>query len=268
VHRLHTAVPPLAQGSSQPSVLNVARNAQLMGLSSGLNEERIEEASRRLTAIARQENLPIGAPLEYDSAQYVHQVPGGVISNLKFQLAEMRLQDRLDEVLEESVQVRKDLGYPIMITPLSQFVVTQAAINVTTGERYKHVIDEVILFAQGAYGEDSGYTVMEQNLKDRLLGTQRATELAARQKPNVTLRELRASLGGAATSDEEFLLRYIMKGDLEIKTMRAAGRPKQYFSGPLPIVRLLEELKKHRHVRYVSVQKRGDSLVLQNRAAG
>jgi oxaloacetate decarboxylase (Na+ extruding) subunit alpha len=267
VRTLHTAIPPLAQGSSQPSVLNVVRNARLMGFSARVNEELIEEAARRLTAIARQEKLPIGAPLEYDSAQYVHQVPGGVISNLKHQLAEMRLQDRLDEVLEESVHVRKDLGYPIMITPLSQFVVTQAAINIATGERYKHVIDELILFAQGAYGDDSGYSVMDQNLKDRLLSTQRAAELASRQKPNVTLQDLRAGLGGTAVSDEEFLLRYIMKGDQEIRTMRAAGRPKQYLNSALPLVRLLEELKKHRGVRYVSVQRHGESLVLENRSA-
>jgi oxaloacetate decarboxylase alpha subunit len=238
-----------------------------MGFSARVNEELIEEAARRLTAIARQEKLPIGAPLEYDSAQYVHQVPGGVISNLKHQLAEMRLQDRLDEVLEESVHVRKDLGYPIMITPLSQFVVTQAAINIATGERYKHVIDELILFAQGTYGDDSGYSVMDQNLKDRLLSTQRAAELASRQKPNVTLQDLRAGLGGTAVSDEEFLLRYIMKGDQEIRTMRAAGRPKQYLNSALPLVRLLEELKKHRGVRYVSVQRHGESLVLENRSA-
>ncbi|MGO8909347.1 MAG: hypothetical protein ACLQDM_08505 [Bradyrhizobium sp.] len=267
VRALHTAVPPLAQGSSQPSVLNVVRNARLMGFTARVNEARIEEAARQLTAIARQEKLPIGAPLEYDSAQYVHQVPGGVISNLRHQLAEMRMQDRLDDVLEESVHVRKDLGYPIMITPLSQFVVTQAAINVATKERYKHVIDELILFAQGAYGEDSGYTVMDQNLKDRFLGTQRAAELAARQRPDITLRDLRANLGGTGVSDEEFLLRYIMKGDQEIKAMRAAGRPKQYFSSTLPLAALLEELKKHQGVRYLSLQKGRDSLVLQNQSA-
>ncbi len=263
---LHTAVPPLAQGSSQPSALNVARNARLMGFAARVNDGLIEEAARRLTAIARQEMLPIGAPLEHDAAQYVHQVPGGVISNLRHQLAEMRMLGRLDEVLEESVHVRKDLGYPIMITPLSQFIVTQAAINVATEQRYKHVIDELILFAQGAYGDDSGYAVMDQNLKDRLLSTQRAAELALRQKPNVTLQDLRAGLGGTAVSDEEFLLRYIMKGDQEIRTMRAAGRPKQYLNSELPIVRLLEELKKHRSVRYVSLQRRGESLVLENRS--
>jgi oxaloacetate decarboxylase (Na+ extruding) subunit alpha len=267
VPTLHTAVPPLAQGSSQPSVLNVAHNARLMGYSTRVDERLIETAAQRLTAIAQQERLPIGAPLEYDAAQYVHQVPGGVISNLKHQLVEMRMQQRLNEVLEESVHVREDLGYPIMITPLSQFVVTQAAINVAVEERYKHVIDELILFAQGVYGEDSGYSVMDQDLKDRLLNTQRAAELASRQKPNITLRDLRMSLGGTGVSDEEFLLRYIMKGDQEIKAMRAAGRPKQYFNSALPLATLLDEAKKHQAIRYVSVKKGADSLVLQNQSA-
>jgi pyruvate/oxaloacetate carboxyltransferase len=72
-------------------------------------------------------------------------------------------------IIEECVHVRRDLGYPIMITAHSQFVVTQAALNVAAGERYKLVIDEVIRFAQGLYGKDSGYTWMDQNLKDRLL---------------------------------------------------------------------------------------------------
>ena len=130
-------------------------------------------------AIARQAKLPVGAPLEYDHAQYIHQVPGGVISNLKYQLNEMRIANKLEDVLQESVQVRKDLGYPIMITPLSQYVVTQAAINVATGERYRHVIDELILFAQGVFGEDSGYMLMDQNLSDKLLARPRAAELAA-----------------------------------------------------------------------------------------
>jgi oxaloacetate decarboxylase (Na+ extruding) subunit alpha len=268
VRTLHTAVPPLAQGSAQPSVLNIAENARLMGFSPRVNKTLIEEASRRLTDIAREEKLPIGAPLEYDHAQYVHQIPGGVISNLVFQLTEMRLQHRLSEVLAESVLVRKDLGYPIMITPLSQFVVTQAAINVATGERYKHVIDELILFAQGAYGEDSGFTVMDPNLKDRLLGTRRASELGSRQRPNVTMQELRAGLGSAGISDEEFLLRYIMKGDQEIRAMRAAGPPKQYRDSRLSVVRLLEELKKHQGVRYIRLQRQKESLVLQKRSAG
>ena len=265
VRTLHTAVPPLADGSSQPSVFGVAANARLMGYSPRVDETMLRPVAERLTAMAKQEKLPIGAPLEYDCAQYVHQVPGGVISNLVHQLTEMRLQHRLEEVLEESVQVRKDLGYPIMITPHSQFMVTQSAINVATGERYKHVIDELILFAQGVYGEDSGYTWMDQNLKDRLLGTIRAKELAARQRSEPSLKEIREKLGGPGVSDEEFLLRYIMKGEDEIALMRSAGRPKQYYSAAMPLLTLLQELGKHRTVRYVRIQRGTDSLVLQSR---
>ena len=266
VRTLHTAVPPLAEGSSQPSVFNVANNARLMGYTPKVDEKMLRPVAERLIAIAKREKLPIGAPLEYDYAQYIHQVPGGVISHLKHQLTEMRLQHRLDEVLEESVQVRKDLGYPIMITPHSQFVVSQSAINVAMGERYKVVIDELILFALGVYGEDSGYTFMDQNLKDRLLGTQRAKELAPRQEPDIPLKEIRDKLGGPGVSDEEFLLRYIMKGEQEIEAMRAAGPPKQYFSAYQPLLTLIQELKKHAGVHYVHVQRGGDSMVIQNRS--
>jgi oxaloacetate decarboxylase alpha subunit len=190
-----------------------------------------------------------------------------VISNLRHQLAEMRIVHRLDEVLEECVRVRQDLGYPIMITPHSQFVVTQAAINVATGERYKLVIDEVIQFAQGVYGEDSGFTWMDQTLRDRLLSMPRAAELAARQRPDITLKEIRARLGGPGISDEEFLLRYIMKGEREIAAMRAAGRPKQYLNSELPLLTLIEELKKHKGLSYISLQRGADTLVLRNQSS-
>ena len=267
VRTLHTAVPPLANGPSQPSILNVARNARLMGYSPRVDEHILRSVAERLAAMAKQEKLPVGAPLEYDVAQYVHQVPGGVISNLKHQLAELRIQHRLDEVLEESVQVRKDLGYPIMITPHSQFMVAQAAINVATGERYEHVIDELILFAQGVYGEDSGYTWMDQNLKDKLLGMRRAKELSAREHREIPLKELRDKLGGPGVSDEELLLRYIMKGEQEIAAMRAAGRPKQYYNTTLPLLTLVQELGKHKGVRHIQVQRGSDSLVIQNRSS-
>jgi oxaloacetate decarboxylase alpha subunit len=240
-----------------------------MGYRPAVDDKMLEPVADKLTAIARQEKLPIGAALEYDYGQYVHQVPGGVISNLRHQLAEMRILERLDEVIEESVQVRKDLGYPIMITPYSQFMVTQSAINVALGERYKIVIDELILFAQGVYGEeDSGCAWMDQNLKDRLLGMPRARELAelrARQRPDISLKEIRDKLGGAGVSDEEFLLRYIMKGAQEVEAMHAAGPPRQYFDASLPLCTLLKELGKHKTVRYVNLRRGGDSLLIENR---
>jgi oxaloacetate decarboxylase (Na+ extruding) subunit alpha len=267
VQTLHTAVPPLANGSGQPSVFSVTRNARLLGYSPRVDDKILRPVEQLLMTIARQENLPVGAPLEYDYAQYIHQIPGGVISNLKYQLAGLGIQHRMDEVLEEVVRVRKDLGYPIMITPHSQFVVTQAAINVAMSERYKLVIDELILFAQGVYGEDSGYSWMDQNLKDKLLGMPRARELGARQGSDIPLKEIREKLGGSGVSDEEFLLRFIMKGEQEIQAMRAAGPPRQYYDTSLPLLTLIQELQKHTRVRYINLEQGANSLVIQNRSS-
>ena len=114
-----TAVPPLANGPSQPSIFNIASNLRYLGYEPLVDEEVLKPVSAHFESIARREGLPMGRPLEYDEYQYIHQVPGGVISNLKHQLGKLRMEDRLEEVLAEAVRVRKDLGYPIMVTPFS-----------------------------------------------------------------------------------------------------------------------------------------------------
>ena len=149
-------------------------------------------------------------------------------------------------------------------------MVSQSTLNVTMGERYKHVIDEIILFALGVFGEDSGQPWMDQNLKDKLLANPRAKELkemATKRMRDVPLTELREKLGGAGVSDEEFLLRYIMKGEDEVRAMHAAGPPRQYFNTSMPLLTLIQELGKHRQVRYVQVQRGSNSLVVQNQSA-
>jgi oxaloacetate decarboxylase (Na+ extruding) subunit alpha len=270
VKTLHCGIPPLADGPAQPSVLDMIKNARLMGYCIDLDEKLLQSVSQRLYAIARQDNMPLGEPMRYDCAQYIHQIPGGVISNLRFQLSEIGLAHRLDEVIQECIQIRKDLGYPIMITPYSQFVGTQAAINVATGARYKVVIDELIRFAQGVFGEDSGYTWMDQNLKDKWLALPRAKELAAlgkRQIDDISLAECRRKFGPPGISDEELMMRAIMGGAEEIETMIAAGPPKRYLTSDLPLVTLLNELKKHSRVRYIHVQRGADSISLHKRGA-
>ncbi len=267
---LHTGVPPLANSSGQPSVLDTAKNARLMGYSHDLDEALLARIAERFTEIARQDNMPIGATTKYDYAQYIHQIPGGVISNLRFQLAEIGLAERLDEVIEETIQIRKDLGYPIMITPYSQFMCTQAAINVASGERYEMVIDELIRFAQGAYGEDSGAPWMDADLKDKLLARPRAKELAtltARPIEDISVAEVRQRMGAPGISDEELLNRVIMKGEQEILAMRAAGPPRQYHTAAMPVLTLLNELAKRDGLRSVQLRRGTDSLLVEKRSA-
>jgi oxaloacetate decarboxylase alpha subunit len=268
VRYLHTGIPPAADGPAQPSVLDTARNARALGLNPIIDEELIASVSKRLTSFARQEGLPLGAPVRYDEAQFAHQIPGGVISNLQYQLDTLNMSHRIEEVKEEATRIRAELGYPVMITPFSQHVVTQAAINVATGERYKVVIDDLIRFAQGAFGEDSGYPVMDEDLRDRLVSLPRARELAAQTSvvdENMTLREAKALYGDADMSDEEVVLRALMKGSTEVDAMRKAGPPRRFTSSDSPLLTLLTELDRHRRIRYVSVQRGGDTLHLENR---
>jgi oxaloacetate decarboxylase alpha subunit len=262
IETVYTAIPPLANGPSQPSVFNVIRNIKQLGYTPTLEEEAIKPVADHFLRIAKREGLPIGKPLEYDVYQYIHQVPGGVISNLKHQLGKLKMDHRLEEVLQEVVQVRKDLGYPIMVTPFSQFAVSQASINVMLGERYKQVIDEVIQYTLGYWGKEASSAV-DPNIKDRILSLPRAKELSNWEPPQPSLKEVRQQLGGTGISDEELLLRYIVREEKEIDAMRAAGPIREYQSMAHPLVALIQELLKQKTLEYISIHREDLSLSLR-----
>jgi oxaloacetate decarboxylase alpha subunit len=269
----HVATPPLAEGTAQPSVFNTAENVKALGFAANLDMERIERISQRLCSMAKEAGFPAFGPTRYKAAQYIHRIPGGVISNLKHQLRELHLQDRLDEVVDECVRICAETGEPHMITPYSQFVCTQAAINVAMGERYKVVIDDFIRFALGAYGEDSGYLEMDQNVKEKFISMPRAKEIAEKMKMKTAEQELPLSelrkLFGTHLSDEEFLLRYMMKGTQEIDAMREATKshPFRTFScADAPILDLIRELGKQPKITQVQVKCRNKFLVLRKQS--
>ena len=97
-----------------------------------------------------------------------HQIPGGMRSNLEFQLAQMKAPERLPEVLEEVIRVRADLGYPPLGTPFSQMCGAQATINVISGNRYQMIPKEVTAYVEGKYGKAPG--PVSEELKKRILG--------------------------------------------------------------------------------------------------
>ena len=259
---LHTAIPPLANGSGQPSIFNVVKNLRILGYGSSVNEQALLPVAQHFTYIAKREGLPIGVPLEYDEYQYVHQVPGGVISNLKHQLGQMRMEDRLDKVLEEIIQVKEDLGYPIMVTPFSQFVASQAAINIMTGERYKQVTEEIIMYCLGFWGHEASSEV-NADIKDRILNLPRTKELAGWEPPQPSVEEVRQKLGGSSVSDDELILRFIIQEEKEIQAMMAAGPPKEYVTSANPLVMIIRELLQKEQLGYVHVRKGDFALTLQ-----
>jgi oxaloacetate decarboxylase alpha subunit len=262
---VNTGVPPLADGSALPSIFNVARNLRALGYKPVINEDILRPVSDHFTFIAKREGFPIGAPAEYDYATYQHQVPGGMISNLGHQLGQVGKEGQLQRALEETGRVRVEFGYPIMVTPLSQFVGSQAAINVILGERYKEVTDQVIRYALGHFGEEA-VTAMDQDIRARILDRPRAKEIMAQTREHPTMADMRRDLGGAHVSDEELVLRWLLNSD-DIAAMRAAGPAKEYITARHPLVKLMADLTQQADCNLIQVSKPGFALTLEKNAA-
>ncbi|MBB3045635.1 hypothetical protein [Nocardioides soli] len=135
VDTIHCALPPLANGGSHPPGPRLVKNLHARGYRTHVDVEAMADASAYLMRQARIKGLPIGTPNEYDEEYYRHTIPGGVQSTTRRQLAEIGKADLFDAVIEEVVQVREDLGWPIVMTPFAQYIVTQATLNVIGGER-------------------------------------------------------------------------------------------------------------------------------------
>ena len=260
---VNTAIPPLADGSSNPSIFNVAMNARALGYKTLIDEEPLRAVAKHFTACARQDGLPIGKTPEYDYAQYVHQIPGGMISNLRHQLSRVGIENKIDETLEEAALVRAEFGYPIMVTPLSQFVGSQAAINVIIGERYKEVTDQTIEYAMGIWGKE-GAVYMDADVKDTILNRPRAKEIAERPHPTDSLHDLRRKYGGQGVSDEEVLLRFFTSKE-DVEQMHAAGPPRSYSANGNPLLNLVAELSKQTDRSSIYIQRPNFSLRLEKR---
>lgn len=236
VRHVHVATPPLASGASQPSVYNVVQNLRYSGYTDTLDLQAIDPARNFLHRVAKEQNFPIGQPEEYDLNLYRHQVPGGMISNLRYQLRRVGMEDRIPETLEEAAQVRADFGYPVMVTPLSQFVGTQAAINVITGKRYGQVTDEVIHYALGNWGQEA-VDVMNPEVRQMILSRSRAKDLDSVKHQEPTLKEVRQKYG-ESLSDEELILRVYVDAEAVETARRYRYMPYQSWT----IVQMIQEL--------------------------
>jgi oxaloacetate decarboxylase alpha subunit len=263
IRSLNSAVPPLANASSNPSLFNLTGNLRAMNYEPVVHEQKLFAVSKHFERVARREKFPIGAPLEYDASHVTHQVPGGMISNFRYQLGRAGMEHRLPEVLEETARVRADLGYPIMVTPYSQFVGVQATTNVILGERYREVSDEVIQYALGFWGEDEASAV-RPDIKDRILDRPRAKELSTWTPPQITVRRVREQLGGPGVSDDELLLRYF-SSQTDVEAMKAAGQAAPYGRNGNGLMNLIETVTKQGTRRQIYIRTHQWSLRLEKR---
>ncbi len=260
---LHTATPPLANGSAQPSIFNIANNLQALGYTPCIDLKPLKAVEAHFTQVAQRDGLPIGRPVEFDQAQYGHQVPGGMISNMRHQLKIVGMEHKMEAALEEAARVRKEFGYPIMVTPLSQYVGTQAAINVIVGERYREVPDQVIQYALGIWGKEA-VEVMEPDVRDKILDRPRAREWKQWEQPEPTLREIRQKYG-VHLSDEDLILHYFA-GEEYVKAMPDGGRPRAHLDASQPLVKIIEQLSKRKGSNQVFIRRTGFSIRMEKRS--
>src|SRR4029079_3637967 len=143
--------------------------------------------------------------------------------------------------------------------------VSQGAVNVIIGERYKEVTDQSIQYALGHWGKEAP-AVMDPNVKDKILNRPRANDWRNGSPPDVSLKEVRQKFGGGGVSDEELVLR-IIAGEDAVKAMLAAGAPKEYLSATQPLVRLIGELTKRKDCSQVFIEKKGFTLRLEKKMA-
>lgn len=248
IRHVHTAIPPLADGSSQPSVFEVHDNLVARGYRVDLDTEALRRASDHLELVRQREGHPRSERKPYLESYYRHQMPGGMVSNLRFQLEQIGRADRFDLIADEAAMVRAELGHPIMVTPLSQFVSTQAALNVIHGQRYVQVSDEVIRYALGFYGDEAP-AVMDQDVRDRILDRPRGREIArdlqqdADGRGQVSWAELRSQFPDG-TSDDEIAARVLAGAErtpiVFADPRRAPRTYEEYRAAGHPLLRLAE----------------------------
>ncbi len=261
---LHTAVEPLARGTSNPAAETTLRNLEAEGFSHPLDLDALATVSEHFRRLGVEKGLPVGQPQEFDATYYHHQLAGGMVSTTRRMLDELRRPELFDAVLEEVGRVRAEMGYPIIVTPVSQLVATQAVRNVIDDERWSNVSDETVRYFLGHYGEPAAPVAPE--VADRVLSRPRVEELRGLEPLHLDGARERF---GRGISDEELLLRLTMpeeqvdamlaspQAPVSARTARRSGRH--------PLVTLLDEVSKRPSITQLRVQS-DDELVVWRRA--
>jgi oxaloacetate decarboxylase alpha subunit len=237
VNILHTASRSMANGPSVPSTESVVKNLEVLGHTHSLDKSLFKPVEEHFRAVGKAAGFLVDQYNEYDVLAVHHQIPGGMTGTLKAQLAQHNMSDRLDDVLEETAKVRRELGYPGMATPFSQLVGTLAVLNVVTGKRYSVIPDEVIQYAAGYYGET--VAPIEGDVLDRIMSSSRAKEVLANPPAQPSIEDLQKQFG--TTDPDELILRALVP-EPALAAMRAAGPVKQDY--PLLSTPELDQVRK------------------------
>lgn len=200
------AISSFAGGTSQPATETMVYTLSQMGFDCGVDQKTLKKINDFFMPESKkfiENGIFDPTVLSVKSDVLVYQIPGGMLSNLMAQLKAQSALDRLDEVLKETPKVRADLGYPPLVTPLSQMVGVQAAVNVLTGERYKNIGKEIKAYINGEYGKAPGK--IDEELVKKVMGdkTPLTTRFAETIEPE--FEKAKEELGSKAQSDLDVL---------------------------------------------------------------
>lgn len=201
-----TAISPFSGGTSQPATETMAYALKQLGYEVTTDDKRLVEIADFFKGV-RAKFLKDGTldpiSMATDTQCLTYQVPGGMLSNLLSQLKQMNASDRFEEALAETPKVRKDLGYPPLVTPTSQMVGVQAVTNVLQGERYKKVSNEVKAYCRGEYGKTPA--PIDPDVLKKILGDEKPVEGRYADTLAPAFEKTKKELGDVARCDEDVL---------------------------------------------------------------
>ena len=203
---IDTAISPFSGGTSQPATETLAYALRQLGYEVDLDDNATKAMADYFKGV-RDEFIKDGTmmpkSMATDTQCLTYQVPGGMLSNLLSQLKQMNALDKFDEALLETPKVRKDMGYPPLVTPTSQMVGVQAVRNVLDGERYKTVSKEIKAYCRGEYGRTPA--PIDADIQKMILGDEKPLEGRYADSLKPVVEDTRAKLGDLAKTDEDVL---------------------------------------------------------------
>jgi pyruvate carboxylase subunit B len=198
-----TALSSWAGGTSHPPTESLVTALKGTPYDTGLDLEKLKAVNDYFATVRKKYHRYESEFTGIDTQVHVFQVPGGMISNLANQLKERNALDRIGEVYKEIPLVRKDLGYPPLVTPTSQIVGTQAVLNVLTGKRYETITNEVKRYLQGGYGKAPA--PVDSELKKHAIGKEDVMDCRPADLLKPEFENLRQEIGQLALNDEDVL---------------------------------------------------------------
>lgn len=204
---IDTAISPFSGGTSQPATESLAVTFDSTDRKTQLDMDSLSEVAEYFTPI-RDKYMADGIlnpkVLLTNPKILKYQVPGGMLSNLLSQLKDQNAQDKYEEVLSEVPRVRQDLGYPPLVTPMSQMVGTQALFNVLTNERYKLVPKEIKDYVRGQYGKSPAK--IEDDIRKKIIGDDKVITVRPADLIKPEFEAMKEEIGSLAKNDEDVLI--------------------------------------------------------------